>query len=162
MSQAHMLTNPPGILLNAMAAPTIVPLVLLLIVLAICLFSIIQTARFISLIIRARVSGVYIAPINLLGMKLRKIDAKMIVMCLIQSQQAGLPISCPEMERHFLAGGNVQRVVAAMIAAKNAGLELSWKQACEIDLTGDDVLQYVRESMRSRDVTAASPPGTPQ
>ena len=44
------------------------------------------------------------------------------------------------LEQHFLAGGNVDRVVDALIAAQKADIPLDFKRATAIDLAGRDVL----------------------
>src|SRR5690606_35244758 len=70
------------------------------------------------------------------------VDAK------ISAVQAGLTgISNSALEAHYLAGGNVQRVVRAMIAANRALIDLDWDTGAAIDLAGRDVLEAVRTSV---------------
>jgi len=73
--------------------------------------------QFIGLYVRATVSGARVGFVDLLGMRLRKVNAMAIVSARIQASRAGINITTPEMESHVLAGGDVQRVIAAMIAA---------------------------------------------
>src|SRR6059058_4260083 len=73
-------------------------------------------AQFIGLYVRAMVSGAHVGFLDLLGMRLRKVNAMAIVNSRIQASRAGLRVTNPEMESHVLAGGNVQRVISAMIA----------------------------------------------
>jgi uncharacterized protein YqfA (UPF0365 family) len=54
------------------------------------------------------------------------------------------------MESHVLAGGDVQRVIAAMIAANKANIDLSWKTATAIDLAGRDILDAVQTSVNPK------------
>src|SRR5438105_4752015 len=76
--------------------------------------------NFIGLYINALVSGARVGLLDLVGMRLRKVNAAAVVRSRIQAMRAGLAVSSQEMESHVLAGGDVQRVIAAMIAANKA------------------------------------------
>ena len=91
-------------------------------------------------------------------MRLRKVNPIAIVTARIQAMRAGLPITTQEMESHYLAGGNVQRVISAMIAAHKAGIDLSWRTSTAIDLAGRDILDAVQTSVNPKviDVPNAS------
>jgi uncharacterized protein YqfA (UPF0365 family) len=114
--------------------------------------------QFIGLYVRATVSGAKVGFVDLLGMRLRKVNAMAIVSARIQASRAGINITTPEMESHVLAGGDVQRVIAAMIAANKAGIDLTWKTATAIDLAGRDILDAVQTSVNPKviDVPSAS------
>ena len=92
-------------------------------------------------------SGVYVNFFALIAMRLRKVSPKIILLALIQSKKAGLNFTPDVLEAHYLAGGNVDRVVNALIAADKANIELSFKRATAIDLAGRDVLEAVRMSV---------------
>src|ERR1043165_9010719 len=85
--------------------------------------------QFIGLYVRALVSGAKVGILDLVGMRLRRINPNLVVNARIQATRAGLQISQPEMETHILAGGDIQRVIAAMIAANKANIDLPWKTA---------------------------------
>jgi uncharacterized protein YqfA (UPF0365 family) len=106
--------------------------------------------QFIGLYVRATVSGAHVGFMDLLGMRLRKVNAMAIVNSRIQASRAGLQVSNPEMESHVLAGGNVQRVINAMIAASKANIGLDWKTATAIDLAGRDILDAVQTSVNPK------------
>src|SRR3954471_14044369 len=110
---------------------TIIVLVFVLIVLLVILAIM---GQFIGLYVRAAVSGAHVGFMDLLGMRLRKVNAMAIVNARIQATRAGLRVSTPEMESHVLAGGRVERVINAMIAANKANIELPWNVATAIDL----------------------------
>lgn len=97
--------------------------------------------------IRARSSGVPLTIIMLIGMRLRRISPHRLVDALITATKAGLDISLNQLEKHFLAGGNIERVVKALISAQQAGIKLPFEQACAIDLAGRDVLEAVQMSV---------------
>ncbi|MFM8301470.1 MAG: flotillin-like protein FloA, partial [Gemmatimonadota bacterium] len=59
----------------------------------------------------------------------------------------GLSISLNELEAHYLAGGNVVRVVNALISADKANIPLTFQRAAAIDLAGRDVLEAVKMSV---------------
>jgi uncharacterized protein YqfA (UPF0365 family) len=112
--------------------------------------------QFIGLYIRATVSGAKVGFVDLLGMRLRKVNAMAIVSARIQASRAGINITTPEMESHVLAGGDVQRVIAAMIAANKANIDLSWKTATAIDLAGRDILDAVQTSVNPKVIDVPS------
>lgn len=101
----------------------------------------------IGLWIRARASGVPLTIVMLIGMRLRRISPHRLVDALITATKAGLNLSVNQLEKHFLAGGNIERVVKALISAQQAGINLTFEQAAAIDLAGRDVLQAVQMSV---------------
>lgn len=80
----------------------------------------------------------------------RKIPPHEIVLPAITANYAGLPISVAQLQTHYMAGGNIRNVVAALIAATKAGIELDWETATSIDLAGRDVLQAVQMSVNPK------------
>jgi uncharacterized protein YqfA (UPF0365 family) len=113
-------------------------------------------AQFFGLYIRAMVSGAHVSFLELIGMRLRKVNAVVIVNSRIQALRAGLNVSQQEMESHLLAGGNVPRVINAMIAANKANIDLSWKTATAIDLAGRDILGAVQTSVNPKVIDVPS------
>lgn len=104
--------------------------------------------RYVALWFQAFVSGTPISLFNIIGMSLRKIPPRVIVNARINSYKAGLKdFSVADLETHYLAGGRVLDVVAAMIAADKANIALSWRQATAIDLAGRDLLEAVQTSV---------------
>jgi uncharacterized protein YqfA (UPF0365 family) len=77
-------------------------------------------------------------------MNLRKVDARTIVLSRITAAQAGITLTTRDLESHFLAGGNVPKVVRAMILAKRKKIDLSWEDATTADLDGRDVFKDVQ------------------
>ncbi len=78
-------------------------------------------------------AGVRVTILTLIGMRLRRVPPHGIVLPLIKAMKAGLDVSIDKLEAHYLAGGNVDRVVDALIAAHRAQIELSFEQAAAID-----------------------------
>ena len=96
---------------------------------------------------RALISGAHISMGTLVGMKLRKIKVDLIVDAYIMGKKAGLNITVNELETHYLAGGNVTKVVNALISAHSAKIKLTNQDAKAIDLAGRDVLSAVKVSV---------------
>jgi len=109
------------------------------------------------LYIQALASGAPISLIQLVGMTLRRVNARVIVESRIMAKKAGLDIDTPLLEAHYLAGGNVSNVVRALIAANKANLDLGFNQACAIDLAGRDVLDAVRTSVTPKIIDCPDP-----
>ncbi len=106
---------------------------------------------YISLWFQAIVSGTPITLTNIMGMSLRKIPPRLIVMARINLFKAGLKhISVNDLETHFMAGGHVHEVVRAMIAADKANISLDWRQATAIDLAGRAIFDAVKTSVHPK------------
>lgn len=94
--------------------------------------------------VSALVSGVHISMMQLVLMRIRKVPAAVIVRALIEAHKAGLQdVNRDDLEAHYLAGGNVEKVVHALVSASKANIELGFKMATAIDLAGRDVFQAV-------------------
>ena len=101
--------------------------------------------------ISARVSGVRISLMQLVLMRIRQVPASVIVRALIEAHKAGLKdVTRDDLEAHYLAGGNVERVVHALVSASKANIDLGFKMATAIDLAGRDVFQAVQMSVNPK------------
>ncbi len=101
--------------------------------------------------ISARVSGVKISLMQLFLMRIRQVPASIIVRALIEAHKAGLnDVSRDDLEAHYLAGGNVEKVVHALVSASKANIDLGFKMATAIDLAGRDVFQAVQMSVNPK------------
>lgn len=104
----------------------------------------------ITLWISAIAANVKIGILALVGMRLRRVPPINIVRPYIKADKAGLSISTNKLEAHYLAGGNVDRVVNALIAAQRAAIALEFERAAAIDLAGRDVLEAVQMSVNPK------------
>jgi uncharacterized protein YqfA (UPF0365 family) len=84
------------------------------------LFSFVPVRLWIS----AAAAGVKVGIFNLIGMRLRRVIPARVVNPQIKATKAGLNVNINQLEAHFLAGGNVDKVVNALIAAQRA--EIRW------------------------------------
>ncbi len=105
---------------------------------------------YIALWIQALVSGAKVGLINIIFMRFRKVPPKLIVESKIMAVKAGMEIPTDSLESHYLAGGNVSRVIQALIAADKANIDLSFNRAAAIDLAGRDVLEAVQMSVNPK------------
>lgn len=103
-----------------------------------------------SLWIQALVSGARVGIFNIVFMRFRKVPPKLVVNSKIMAVKAGLEIATDALESHYLAGGNVDRVIQSLIAADKANIELSFNRAAAIDLAGRDVLEAVQMSVNPK------------
>ncbi|MSR44412.1 MAG: UPF0365 family protein [Phycisphaerales bacterium] len=129
-----------------LAVVAVVGLVLLLIV-----------GQYVQLWLQAWLSGASVSLLDLIMMRLRKVDPSLIVLNRISAKKTGLEISTQSMEAHFLAGGRVTNVVRAMIAAEKAGIDLPWDRAVAIDLAGRDIVDAVNTSVMPKVIDCPNP-----
>lgn len=128
---------------------------LLIVLIGLAVIVLVVIARFIpvGLWVTALFSGVRIPFTTLFGMRLRRVSPPAIVFPMISGHKAGITISTNDLESHYLAGGNVQRVVNALISAEKAGIPLDYRQATAIDLAGRDVFEAVQVSVNPKVIT---------
>ena len=100
--------------------------------------------------ISALAAGVPIGPMTLIGMRLRKVNPHRVILPMIAAWKAGLKLAISDLEAHYLAGGNVERVARALISADKANIALDFQRAAAIDLAGRDVLDAVAMSVNPR------------
>jgi uncharacterized protein YqfA (UPF0365 family) len=113
--------------------------------------------KFARLWLQAYFSRADIKLSELIGMWLRKVDARMIVLSKITAVQAGLQLTTKDLESHYLAGGRVPNVVRALIAANRANIDLSLKTATAIDLAGRDILDAIQTSVNPKVIDCPDP-----
>ncbi len=105
----------------------------------------------VGLWITAYFSGVRLKLLrDLVGMRLRKVPPHLIVKPLITAHKAGIYLETAQLEAHYLAGGNVQKVVNALISADKANIDLTFERAAAIDLAGRDVYEAVQVSVNPK------------
>jgi uncharacterized protein YqfA (UPF0365 family) len=113
--------------------------------------------------IRAYTSNAHVSFFDLIGMKLRQVNAATIVDAKVMAMQAGVGtdpetgITTKRLEAHYLAGGDVPRVINAIIAAQRADIDLDFDRAAAIDLAGRDVLDAVRTSVYPKVIDCPDP-----
>lgn len=130
--------------------------ILIVLVVLVLLFS------FFSIWLRARVANAPVPLINMVAMRLRNVPFGVVVDTRITAVKAGLlKIETDLLEAHYLAGGNIQNVVLALIAADKAGISLDFTRACAIDLatkgTNKTVLEAVRTSINPKVIDCPNP-----
>ncbi len=104
----------------------------------------------IGLWISAAAAQVYVGLLTLIGMRLRRIPPPLIINSLVSARKAGIEMDTNVLEAHYLAGGDVNKVVLALIAADKANIDLEFQRAAAIDLAGRDVLDAVKMSVNPR------------
>lgn len=148
-------------LINAVSAqsnPKTVAVVIGLIILGVVvLIAFMLILKFARLWIQAFFARAEVRLSELIGMWLRKVDARIIVISKITAVQAGLKLTTRDLESHYLAGGRVPNVVRALIAANRANITLSFKTATAIDLAGRDILDAVTTSVKPKVIDCPDP-----
>ena len=112
----------------------------------------------VTLWFQALISGVRISLIQLVLMRWRGVSPNTIVMAMVTGTKAGLKLYANELEAHYLAKGNVPKVVNALISADKANISLDFKMAAAIDLAGRDVFEAVQMSVNPKVIN--TPPVT--
>ncbi|MCR5834025.1 MAG: flotillin-like protein FloA [Selenomonadaceae bacterium] len=104
----------------------------------------------IGLWISAMAADVHVGIFTLIGMRMRRVTPDKIIMPLIKANKAGLDVNVNQLEAHYLAGGNVDKVVDALIASQRAQIVLPFERSAAIDLAGRDVLEAVQMSVNPK------------
>ena len=106
--------------------------------------------QYFQLWLQAMLSGAPVGLIDLVMMRLRKVEPSVIVLNRISAKKAGIDIPTDLLEAHYLAQGNVTKVVRALIASSKAKIDLPWDRAVAIDLAGRDILDAVNTSVNPK------------
>ena len=116
---------------------------------------------FINIWIQARMSRAPVGFGTLIAMKLRKVPIGLIVQSRITASKAGIELTTDQLEAHYLAGGDVNQVVRALIAAEKANIKLGLNQAAAIDLathqSGKSVFEAVMTSVNPKVIDCPNP-----
>lgn len=114
--------------------------------------------RYANLYVRSVLTKAGVGLLDMVAMSLRRVNPATIVNARVNLVQARVTdIDKRDLEAHFLAGGNLERVVRALIAADRAGLGLDFRTAAGIDLAGRDVLDAVRTSVTPKVIDCPNP-----
>jgi uncharacterized protein YqfA (UPF0365 family) len=136
-------------------------IVIIVIVGVIVLVALAIVLSFISIWIRALTSGARVKFSELVALRLRRVPVGLIVDNRITSVKSGLDLSIDDLSTHYMAGGDVDIVVRALIAARKAGIHLVFDRACAIDLatkgTGKTVLEAVKTSVNPKVIDCPNP-----
>ncbi|MHC4322958.1 MAG: flotillin-like protein FloA [Planctomycetota bacterium] len=135
----------------------VVGVALLVIVILVAIVFFMLFLKFFRLWLQARLSRADVKFSELIGMWLRRVDTRTIVLSKITAIQAGLTLTTQDLESHFLAGGRVPNVVRALVAANRANIDLSLKTATAIDLAGRDILEAVQTSVNPKVIDCPDP-----
>ncbi len=134
------------------------------VILLIAIFIVI--AKYFTLWLQAYMSNARVSMFSLVGMGLRQVHARTIVDGKIMAMQAGVGtdpqtgITTKRLEAHYLAGGDVPRVINAIVAAQRADIDLDFDRAAAIDLAGRDFLVAVRTSVYPKVIDCPDPEKT--
>ncbi len=104
------------------------------------------------LLLDANAAGVHLSLSQMFTMQLRKINPYDIIAPAIMLAKAGIKMDLSALEAHYLVGGNVGKVAAALIVAKKAGINLTFTTATSIDLAGRDICEAVSRCSRSKEI----------
>ena len=127
------------------------------------IFTVALFLKYGGLWLQAWMSNADVSFVSLIGMSLRRVNASLIVKAQVMAKQAGLTISTEpgmttaSLETHYLAGGDVLRVMIAIIAASRAGIDLDFERAAAIDLAGRDLQEAVRTSIFPKVISCPDP-----
>ncbi|MDR2591751.1 MAG: flotillin-like protein FloA [Chitinispirillales bacterium] len=122
--------------------------IVLLAIIVLVIFAYISAA--IKLWLQAIFSGCPVGLLSIVFMRLRKVPPQEMVEAKITAVKAGIDLTIDDLESHYLAGGNVTRVVLALIAADKARIPLAFNRAAAIDLAGRNVLEAVQMSVNPK------------
>ncbi len=111
----------------------------------------------IRLWLAARFSNANVSLFSMIAMRLRRVAPDRIVNPWISAVKAGLHnevgINVERMEAHYLAGGNINLLINALISANRAGIPLDFDRAAAIDLAGRNVFEAVQMSVNPKVIT---------
>jgi uncharacterized protein YqfA (UPF0365 family) len=151
------MSNSINTILAAENPVRVIGMAVLVILILVVLIFFLLFLKFFRLWLQAKLSRADVKFSELIGMWLRKVDTRTIVISKITAVQAGLSLTTRDLESHYLAGGRVPNVVRALIAADRANIDLTLKTATAIDLAGRDILDAVQTSVNPKVIDCPDP-----
>jgi uncharacterized protein YqfA (UPF0365 family) len=134
---------------------------IIIVLVAVILILLVFVLPIIGLWVRATFSGVKVKVWgDLVGMRLRRVPPSQVVLTYISAAKAGLDMKTSMLEAHYLAGGSMQNVVRALIAADKANITLTFQQAAAIDLAGRNIVDAVQTSVNPKVIDCPDPSKT--
>jgi len=134
--------------------------ILAALILAPAMVALVVVGTFLPLWIRVRSTGLPMGFLDMLMMKLRRVDPEQIADCLVQLHKSGIFVKSGELEAHVLAGGDILAVTEALISAHKAGFDVGFPEIAALDLAGRDVVEAVNWRVRPKVVTCPAGNGT--
>ena len=84
---------------------------------------------------RAYMSGVKVSLLQLIGMTSRKTNARLVVDAMVLAHLSGITLACDEVEKAYLQGADIPKIVRALIKAKKDGeTDFSFQQLVDFDV----------------------------
>jgi uncharacterized protein YqfA (UPF0365 family) len=151
------MSNIMNLILGAVEGARMLIMVVLVLAGIVALLLVLLLFKFARLWLQAYFSRANVTLAELIGMWLRKVDSRTIVLSKITAIQAGLHLTTQDLESHYLAGGRVPNVVRALIAANRANIDLTLKTATAIDLAGRDLVDAVQTSVNPKVIDTPDP-----
>ena len=115
-----------------------------------------------NLWLQAVMSGAPVTASEILGMRFRGIDARVVVRAIIMAKQAGVAVACRQMESAYLQGADLGKLTLAMIQARRQGMETTFEELVAADLEdrlaeklGRPVGSSSRSAIRPADTSTA-------
>jgi uncharacterized protein YqfA (UPF0365 family) len=142
-----------------------VPLMILGVVIVLALFLLVAVvvAMYGRIWIQAYASRANVSIWSLVGMSFRRVNARIVVQGKIMAMQAGIGaeretgVTTRRLEAHYLAGGDVLKVIHSIIAAHRADIDLDFDRAAAIDLAGRDLMDAVQTSVYPKVIDCPDP-----
>ena len=90
--------------------------------------------------------------LSVLGMKLRKVPPKSVLPIYAEARERGIDVDLGHLETHFLAGGHIERIVAAMVLAREKGWRVKYETFARLDLVGEDPVARCKDARSPADL----------
>jgi uncharacterized protein YqfA (UPF0365 family) len=84
--------------------------------------------------LQAFMAGAPVSVTQIIGMRLRKVDVRVVVNSLIMATQAGVPVSSTDFERAYLQGVDLEKITLALIHGHREGKEFTFQELVDADL----------------------------
>ena len=124
---------------------------------ALVLASVVMFLMFFNLWVNAKAAGVPLPIAHMAMMRLRRVNPARILDAAVRLWKSGDAIPIADLEAHVLAGGNLDAVVEALIAAKKAGIDVDFGTVAAISLAGRDVVDAVQTRVNPKVVVVPAP-----
>ena len=123
--------------------------ILLIIACVFVLYTLAVVVKYMFMLRRGRQAGAAIGLGDLIAMRMRKVDPGTVVDAYLTARNAGVDVNINDVERHQSHGGRVENVIEALRLAATRQLRVTWRDLCQQDLNGDNVVELIRNRLKA-------------
>ena len=113
---------------------TLIVLIAVIVLVLFFLIWLVLVMRYFHLWLQAYMSRTPVSLLEIFGMQLRKVNPRVIIKALIVAKQSDVIIPREELEKAYLQGADIEKLILAMIQANRQNIDITFQELIDADL----------------------------